>query len=138
MSLLSIFGKFGHTFAKPSTADTVETVSMVAGAAVSAFNPGLGALIEMIGRAVYSVEMAAAGSAGAAKKDQVKDLIDVSAPLTMNVLQQVAGKPIENPDQLAPTLDALIDDTVALFNALGVFEHAAKEVAPVATAAAHS
>lgn len=100
------------------------------------FNPGLGALIETIAGAVYTIETkAAAGTAGTAKKDQVKQIVDVAAPVALNVLSNVSGKPVDA-SAVAPMIDSLIDSVVGIFNGLGVFTHAPSKPATPAQAAA--
>ena len=121
MSFTSFFGTLGHAL----TGQKAQQVAGAAiGAAVTSYSPGLGALVETVGNAIVAVEAKAAasgGAPGAAKKEQVKEIIDVSAPATVSVLNTVAGTTIDVA-AVAPQIDKLIDDLVALFHAIGVFE----------------
>lgn len=128
--LTTIFGKI---FSQ-STAQQEKQIVAIAAGTVGAYNPGLGALIEMIGNAVYSVEIAGAGMmSGPDKKAQVQHIIDVSSPLTLATIQQITGKPFVDPPAVAPALDSIIDDTVTLFHAIGVFPSKATASIPSTT-----
>ncbi len=135
MSLLkSIFGRFGKVAAAPATASATQTVTGLVAIGANVLNPGLGALVELIGNAVYSVELAAEDKAvdGADKKAQVQHIIDVAAPVILQTAGTMTGKSIPDPSALAPALDRLIDDVVALFHATGLFPLKPGPVKPAA------
>jgi hypothetical protein len=120
MSFLSFFGHIGHAIASPKTAAEVST----AGAVLSTFNPAVGSLVQMIANAAYAVETsAAAGTPGSDKKDAVKQIVDIAAPVAVQVLSTATGKPADA-TAIAPEIDSLIDLVVGLFNKLGLFTHA--------------
>lgn len=131
MSFFAIFTKVGRIFGNPA----VHTVEQIGAAVVGAYNPGLGALVESIANAIYAVESTVpADTTGEAKKDQVKAIINVAAPVTIQTLQTISGKKITDPSAIAPALDSLIDSVVEVFNEIGVFIKAVKT--PPATPAA--
>ena len=122
----TFFSKLGHAFG----GEQAQHAAAAAGvAAVKVYAPGLGALVESVGNAIVAVEArSAAGgqpASGPEKKEQVKEIIDVAAPVAVSVLTTATGKTIPDPAALAPAIDKLIDDIVALFNALGVFAKSA-------------
>lgn len=139
MSFTSFFHSFGHTLTSTKTAQETE----LAGVAIAAFNPGIGALVEMIAGAAYAVETKAANAtaSGSDKKDQVKQIIDVAAPVALATLASVTGKPAPDAAAIAPSIDSLIDLVVGLLNALGVFAHktapAAAVIVPAGVPSAH-
>jgi len=119
MSFFGFFGKIAHAFASPPA---TQFATSLGSALVGTLNPGLGTLVEMVGNAAYAVEMKSASAPGQEKKDQVKQILDVTSPVTLQLLAAVTGRAISDPSALAPVLDRLIDDIVALFNTLGVFQ----------------
>lgn len=132
MSFLSFFGKIGHALKSPALAQDAGIAASIA----APFAPGIGSLVETIAGAVYSVESAAAaGTPGATKKAQAQSIIDVAAPVATTVLDQIAGKNVD-PSSVAPVMNTLIDDVVALFHTLGVFTKTSTVAAPVVTPAA--
>lgn len=120
---MSFFSKLGHLFSSPKVEAGTLIATQVGAATLGAFNPGLGAFIETIGNAIYSVEVRAAAipATGPEKKDQVKSLVDISAPVALSVLAAISGKPVKDPSAVAPAIDSIIDDLVALFHGIGVF-----------------
>lgn len=131
--LMSLLTSVAHFFESPKLAQ----VGALAGTCLSVLSPGLGSLVETIAGATYRVEQTAAtGASGADKKASVKAMLDVAAPVTLQVLSTVAGKTVTDGAALAPALDSLIDTIVALQNTLGVFPHKATAATPPAPIAA--
>ena len=120
-SVSSFFGHIGHALTSPTVAKDVALGSV----AITAVNPAVGALVQMVANAAYSVESAAQGSkaTGGDKKSSVQTILDAASPVVLQMLG-AAGHPVADPSALAPALDKLIDDVVAVFNTLGVFSHA--------------
>lgn len=138
---MSFFGRF---FSSPAVKNATLIASATGGAFVGAYNPGLGALVEMIGNACYTVETEAGNaSTGAQKKAAAKAIIDASAPVSLQVIHAITGKELAEPSAIAPTLETLIDTVVALFHAIGVFPPKTKTPAaetapaPAETAPSH-
>ncbi len=95
MSFTSFFHSFGHSLTSSKTAQEAQ----LAGVAIAAFNPGIGALVEMIAGAAYAVETKAANAtaSGSDKKEQVKEIVDVAAPVALATLASVTGNPLQTP-----------------------------------------
>jgi hypothetical protein len=137
----SFFGKIGRAIVSPQTA----TSAQLAGAVIEEFKPGIGSLIEMIAGTAAIVESQAQAAkaagqpvpSGSAKKDQALTIIDAAAPVAVQVLQSVTGKPIADPTTLAPAISNLLDDVVELMHELAIFPpHTTDTPAPAAPAAA--
>lgn len=134
---------FGRIFSSPAVKNATLLATAAGGAVVGAYNPGLGALVEMVGNACYTVETEAGNaSTGAQKKAAAKAIIDVSAPVTLQVIKSITGKELAEPTSIAANLDALIDNVVALFHSIGVFAPkttpaAAPAPAPAETTPSH-
>lgn len=127
---MSFFSKLGHIFGSPKVEAGTLIATQIGAATLGALNPGLGSFIETIGNAIYSVEVRAAAipATGPEKKDQVKSIVDISAPIALSVLSAISGKPVNDPSAVAPAIDNIIDDLVALFHGIGVFPSKTKPV----------
>lgn len=134
MSFLTFFEHAGKDVGKVFTSPATAEVLTVAGALVSTVNPALGGLVGTIANGIVAVEMQAAASqaangtitTGAAKKAQVQAIVDIAAPLTLQAVSAVTGKPVSDPAAVAPIVNDFIDLIVKFFNDFHLFTHAIK------------
>ena len=129
-AFLSFFGKIGSAFSSPKLAADAQ----VAGTVLSAFNPGLGSVVESIANVVYTVESSVGSASGATKKATAQSILDTAAPSILQVLSAVTGKTVDA-TAASSAISHLIDDVVTVLNDLNVFTHkSAPAPAPAAAA----
>jgi hypothetical protein len=97
---------------KPSTA---EGVTKLASTVVAAYNPALGSLVQIVGTAVYQVELDMGDTAASATKQNAAVGIVAAATVTAAPQTKAAAVTVSIP--------GTINAVVSLFNTLGIFLH---------------